>query len=133
MVVERRAPEYGQAMADQAGLSIGAIQAKQAALSKQHGAAAEADRIFTEALVSAHAATVEGRRRLDAIAAEIDRAVENQALMAVDTPLGAREFQKFLIAKQREIIAVVAHAHELDGAKKAALEEVLPRYTASAG
>lgn len=133
MVVEREAREYGQAMAEQAGLSIDAIQEKQAALSKRHGAAADADRVLAEALVSAHAATVEGVRRLDAIAAEIDRAVEDQAAIGVDTPTGAREFQKFLIAKQREIIAVVGHARELDGAKKAVLEKLLPHYTASAG
>ncbi|MGH3532872.1 MAG: DUF4226 domain-containing protein [Mycobacterium sp.] len=120
-------------MAEQAGLSIDAIQEKQAALSKRHGAAADADRVLAEALVSAHAATVEGVRRLDAIAAEIDRAVEDQAAIGVDTPTGAREFQKFLIAKQREIIAVVGHARELDGAKKAVLEKLLPHYTASAG
>jgi len=70
MVVERRTGEYGQAMAEQAGLSIGAIGEKQAALSKQHVAAAEADRALAEALASAHAATLEGVRRLDAIAAE---------------------------------------------------------------
>ncbi|MGH3577932.1 MAG: DUF4226 domain-containing protein [Mycobacterium sp.] len=120
-------------MAEQAGLSIDAIQEKQAALSKRHGAAADADRVLAEALVSAHAATVEGVRRLDAIAAEIDRAVADQAAIGVDTPTGAREFQKFLIAKQREIIAVVGHARELDGAKKAVLEKLLPHYTASAG
>jgi hypothetical protein len=133
MVVERRAGEYGQAMAEQAGLSIGAIGEKQAALSKQHVAAAEADRALAEALASAHAATLEGVRRLDAIAAEIDSAVKNQAALGLDTAMGAREFQKFLIAKQREILAVVAHAYELDGAKAATLEKLRQHYTGSAG
>ena len=36
--------------------------------------------------------------------------------------MGAREFQRFLVAKQREIAAVVADAHELDRAKAAVLE-----------
>jgi hypothetical protein len=132
MVVERRTGEYGQAMAEQDGLSIGAIGEKQAALSKQHVAAAEADRALAEALASAHAATLEGVRRLDAIAAEIDSAVKNQAALGLDTAMGAREFQKFLIAKQREILAVVVHAHELDGAKAASLEKLRQHYTGSA-
>jgi Domain of unknown function (DUF4226) len=133
MVVERSAREYGQAMADQAGQSIGAIGDAQAALSRQHAVAAEADLALTEALASAHAATVDGIRRLDAIAADIDLAVANQAAIGLDTAMGAREFQKFLITKQREILAVVSDAHELDAAKKALLEKLTAHYSASAG
>jgi hypothetical protein len=47
--------------------------------------------------------------------------------------MGAREFQKFLIAKQREILAVVSDAYELDAAKKALLEKLTAHYSASAG
>jgi len=120
-------------MADQAGQSIDAIGDAQAALSRQHAAAAEADLALTEALASAHAATVDGIRRLDAIAADIDLAVANQAAIGLDTAMGAREFQKFLITKQREILAVVSDAHELDAAKKALLEKLTAHYSASAG
>jgi hypothetical protein len=120
-------------MAEQAGQSIGAVGEGQAALSRQHAAAADADRALAQALASAHAATVDGARRLDAIAAEIDRAVANQHAIGLDTAMGAREFQKFLIAKQREILAVVSDARELDAAKKALLEELTVHYTASAG
>jgi hypothetical protein len=133
MVVERGTPEYVQAMAEQAGRSIGAIGESQAALTRQHTAAAEADRALAEALAGAHAATVEGVRRLDAIAAEIDHAVANQTAIGLDTAIGAREFQKFLIGKQREILAVVSDAHELDVAKKAVLEKLTAHYTASTG
>jgi hypothetical protein len=117
-------------MAEQAGRSIDAIGEGQAALARQHAAAAEADRALAEALTSAHAATVEGVRRLDAIAAEIDHAVANQAAIGLDTAMGAREFQKFLIGKQREIMAVVSDAHELDVAKRAVLEKLTAHYTA---
>jgi len=133
MVVEHRGREYGQAMAEQVGKSIGAIGERQAALARQHAAAADADRVLAEALASAHAATVEGVRRLDAIAAEIDRAVANQTAIGLDTSMGAREFQRFLIAKQREILAVVADAQELDTAKKALLEKLTAHYTTSTG
>lgn len=120
-------------MAEQAGRSIEAIGEGQAALARQHAAAAEADRALADALASAHAATVEGLRRLDAIAAEIDHAVANQTAMGLDTAMGAREFQKFLVGKQREILAVVSDAHELDVAKKAVLEKLTTHYTTSAG
>ncbi len=56
-----------------------------------------------------------------------------QADPAVDTPMGAREFQKFLVAKQREIAAVVAHAHELDRAKSAVLQSLRAQYTLPPG
>jgi hypothetical protein len=130
MVVHRRAGEYGHAMAEQAGLSIGAIRDKQAELSRQLEAAAGADRDLVEALTGAHAATLDGVRRLDAIAAEIDRAVENQAAIGLDTTMGAGEFGKFLVAKQREILAVVSDARELDAAKAAVLQRLRQHYSA---
>jgi Domain of unknown function (DUF4226) len=116
-------------MSEQAGPSVAVIQARQSELASQHSTVAEADRVLTEVLASAHAAIRESIRRLDAIADEIDRAAPAQANLAVDTPMGAREFQKFLVAKQREIAAVVADAHELDRAKKAVLESLRARYT----
>ena len=96
-------------------------------------AAADADRALAEALASAHAATVDGVRRLEAIAAEIDRAVANQAAIGLDTAMGAREFQKFLIAKQREISGGGVRCPRARDAKKAVLEKLAAHYTASAG
>jgi len=120
-------------MSEQAGLSVAAIQIRQAALVSRRGTVAEADRVLAELLASAHAVIRESISRLDAIAAEIDRAVPDHADQGVDTPLGAREFQRFLIAKQREIAAVIARAHELDRAKAAAVESLRAQYAGSAG
>src|ERR1700758_1482292 len=111
-------------MSEQTGPSLGAIQARQSALVNQHGTAAEADRVLAEVLASAHAATRESVRRLDAIGEEIDRAAADRTDLAVDTPIGAREFQRFLVAKQREIAAVVTDAHELDRVKRAELDRL---------
>lgn len=127
------AGEQGQGMAEQAGGSVEAIAARQSALSARHAASAEADRALAEALASAHAATVEGIARLDAIAAEIAGAVTNQAALALDTATGAREFQKFLIAKQQEISAVVSQARDIDDATRAALDKLREHYTAPGG
>ena len=125
--------EHGPGIPEQAGRSIAAIGEQQAAASTRHVAAADADRALVQALADAHAATVEAVGRLDEIAAEIDSAVANQAALGLDTALGAREFQKFLIAKQREISTVVSNAREVDSAKKAALETLREHYTGSAG
>ena|SRR5208283_4158726 len=120
-------------MSEQAGPSVAAMQAQQSALASQHGTAADADRVLAEVLASAHAAVRESIRRLDAIAEQIDRAALHRADLAVDTPMGAREFQKFLVAKQREITAVVADARELDRAKKAVLDSLRTQYGVNAG
>ena len=115
-------------MSEQPGPSMAALRGRQSQLAAQHGAASDADRILTEVLAAAHAAMRESVRRLDAIAEEIDRAVVHQEQLAVDTPLGAREFQRFLAAKQHEIAAVVADARELGRAKKAALDGLREQY-----
>ena len=118
-------------MSEFAGSSLAAIRARQAAIAALHGGVADADRVLVEALADAHAVMRDSISRLDAIAAEIDRVASGQPDPAVDTPMGAREFQKFLVAKQREIAAVVAHAHELDRAKSAVLQSLRARYTRS--
>jgi hypothetical protein len=118
-------------MSEQSRSSLAAIQERQAALGRQHTAAAEADRVLTDALASAHVVIREGVSRLDAIAAEIDQAVQNQALLAVDTPMGACEFQKYLVAKQHQVAAVVASARELDRTKKAVLQSLRAQYAVS--
>jgi hypothetical protein len=74
----------------------------------------------------------ESVRRLDAIAAEIEDAMADPAEIPFDTPMGLRELQRFLVAKQREIASVVAHAHELDHAKATVLQALRERYTVPA-
>jgi hypothetical protein len=116
-------------MAEQTGPSVGAMAAQRAALASRRDAAADTDRVLTEVLATAHAAMRESVGRLATIEGDIERAVSKQS--AVDTPLGAREFQRFLVAKQREIAAVVAHAHELARAKSVVLEGLREQYAAS--
>ena len=124
--------EKVEPMSEQAGPSIAAIQARQSALASKHSTAADADRALAEVLASAHAATRESIRRLDAIAEEIDRAATVRADLAVDTPMGASEFHKFLVDKQREIATVVADARELDRAKRVVLDGLRAQYSVPA-
>lgn len=120
-------------MSEQAGPSVGAIKARQSALASQHSTVANADRVLAEVLASAHGATRESIRRLDAIAEQIDRAATERADLAVDTPMGAREFHRFLADKQREIATVVADARELGRAKRAVLDGLRAQYAVPAG
>ena len=85
-------------MSEQTGPSVIAMQARQSALATRHGTVVDADGVLSEVLASAHATIRESVRRLDAIADEIDSAVLHQSELAVDTPMGAREFHKFLLA-----------------------------------
>jgi type IV pilus biogenesis protein CpaD/CtpE len=120
-------------MTSNEAMSVGAIRSRQSALATQHGAAADADRVLADVLASAHAATRESVRRLDAIAEELDRAATGRSELAVDTPIGAREFRKFLVAKQREIAAIVADARDLSRAKRAVLDGLRAQYAPPAG
>lgn len=122
-----------ESMPEQAGPSLGAIQARQSALAGRHGTASDADHVLAEVLASAHAATRESVRRLDAIAEEIDRAALQRGDLATDTPMGARELHRFLVDKQREIARVVSDARELGRAKRAVLEGLRAQYAFPAG
>ncbi|CAN5375621.1 hypothetical protein BH09ACT8_BH09ACT8_05750 [soil metagenome] len=118
-------------MVDQAGHSATAMAATSSALAAQHADVNEADRALAEVLVGAHAATVEGLRRLDAIETAIESALAEQDLLALDTPAGAHEFHRFLLAKHREIIDIVAQTAADGDAKAAALQGLLGRYPAT--
>lgn len=113
-------------MSEQGGASVAAIQQRQAALARRHGAIAEADRVLAAALASAHQVMRDSVRRLDAISAEIEQALPGQP---VDTPMGAREFERFLAAKQREIAEVVTEAREVSRSKSAVLHRLRDTYS----
>ena len=120
-------------MTEQPGASLEAVEARRSALASQHGMASEADRVLNEVLTSAHKAALESVRRLDSITEQIDHATVNQADLALDTPMGAREFRKFLTAKQREIASIVAEARELGQAKAAVLQSLRAQYGVDSG
>lgn len=101
-------------MVDHSGPGAGALAAARTELTLRHAGAADADRILAEIICGAHAATVQGIDRLGAIAADIADAA--QGGYPTDTALAAREFQRYLVAKQREVHAVIAEAHRLDDA-----------------
>lgn len=100
----------------QQGLAAQAMKTAEAALAQQLSATAEFDRQIIEALRHAQKTTLEGRRQLENLEAEIVGAAQAWDL---STAAGAREFQRFLIAKLGQIIRVVEDANEDDASKQA--------------
>jgi phage-related tail protein len=110
-----------------------ALQAGLSGLAQRQTALAEADRRLTDTVASAHTVAIRALNRLDRIEAEIESAVSTHRTVASDAPAGARELQRFLIAKQREIIAVVTEATEQAATKTAVLQELIDAYRQRGG
>lgn len=115
-------------MAEQSGQSIDAMQSRSAALSGRRVDIAEADNLLAAAVSSAHAISVGALAALDRIEADIETAVADPSTFALDTTAGARALQRFLLAKHREIIAVVTDAQAEAAAKTAAVQELQSSY-----
>jgi hypothetical protein len=120
-------------MAEQSGRSVAALQARLTELANRHGAIAEADRRLAEAVSTAHGAAVRALAALDRIETEIESVVAARDALALDVPSGARELQRFLIDKQREIITVVQHARECAASKAVSLQEISSTYSTTDG
>jgi hypothetical protein len=89
---------------------------------------AEADRTLSEAVLNAYSNTVAGKQKLSSLQQSIEDAVNRQT--SLDTPMGAREFQKFLLSKQKEIIDVVNSADLDDKSKREILAGLSALYGA---
>ncbi|MEO8815556.1 MAG: DUF4226 domain-containing protein [Mycobacterium sp.] len=120
-------------MADELDAHADGAREREALLVQRLATATRVDEAFVATLRDAHRMNMLGRQRLDAIRAEIEQAVANQESSALDTPAGARQFQRFLVDKTRDIHQVVADA-AADSAKKAQLVQSLGgHYTAGFG
>jgi Domain of unknown function (DUF4226) len=102
----------------QQGAAAEAIATAEAALAHQNSANAQLDLQVISAILNAHAKSVEGSAALNTLKQETETAVRTRS--DLDTPAGARDFQRFLIGKLRDIRAVVAGA-SLDETSKSAL------------
>lgn len=111
------------------GRAAEAIRDAESALAHQSSTAAQVDLQVVTAVLNAHAANVTGAAELNRLQREIETAVLSRT--DLDTPAGAREFQRFLIGKLREIRTVVDTAG-LDATSKAALAAALAALYASA-
>ncbi len=102
----------------QEGEAADAIRNAEAALAHQNSATAQVDLQVVTAVLNAHQKNAEGREALNRLQHDIEAAVTTRS--DLDTPAGARDFQRFLIGKLRDIRAVVANA-SLDDTSNSAL------------
>ena len=110
------------------GAAADAIRAAETALAKQKSLTAQVDLQVVTAVLNAHAAHAVGAAALDGLQEEIEAAVVTRT--DLDSPAGAREFQRYLIDKLRDIRTVVETA-DLDATSKAALAAALASLYAS--
>ncbi len=114
-----RPPDTPSAPPDrEQGAAAEAIAHAEAALAQQNTASSQLDMQVIAAILNAHLKSVEGGQALIELQREIEAAV--QARSELDTPAGARDFQRFLIGKLRDIRAIVLGA-SLDDTSKSAL------------
>src|SRR6516225_1853367 len=92
--------------------------AAEAALAHQNSASSQLDMQVISAILNAHEKAVEGRDALTKLQKETETAVLTRS--DLDTPAGARDFQRFLIGKLKDIRAIVLNA-SLDDTSKSAL------------
>ena len=111
------------------GQAAEAIAGAEAALSHQNSASSQLDLQVVSAIMNAHLKTVEGRDELTKLQRETEAAVQSRS--DLDTPVGARDFQRFLIGKLRDIRAVVMNANLDDTSKSALMAAWTSLYDAS--
>jgi len=104
------------------GATAEAIRGAESALARQRSDAAHLDLQVLTAVANAHATAADGLARLAELQHEIETAVASRT--DLDTPAGARELQRFLIGKMRDIRDVVQNA-ALDAASRATLADAL--------
>lgn len=113
-----------------AGAAADAIRAAETALARQNSVTAAVDLQVVTAVLNAHAAHAAGESSLRALQQQIEAAVSTRT--DLDTPAGAREFQRYLIDKLHDIRAVVEEA-DLDDTSKATLAAALASLYATSG
>lgn len=106
-----------------------AIADAEVALAHQNSATSQLDLQVVSAILNAHLTTVEGRDALNRLQHEIETAVATRS--DLDTPAGARDFQRLLIGKLRDIREVVATASLDDTSKSALMAAWTSLYNAS--
>ncbi|GAT07601.1 DUF4226 domain-containing protein [Mycolicibacterium novocastrense] len=113
----------------QSGAGIAAAQRREALLAARNATSADADAQLQTLLRGAHETATQYRHRLDAIERAIDEAVARHAGMKL-TPAAAREFQRFLLAKHKDILSVLEDAKQSDAALQSQMAALEATYAA---
>jgi len=112
------------------GSAAEAIRSAETSLAQQNSATAQLDLQIIAAVLNAHSTHSEGRAALDELQRNVEAAVATRT--DLDTPAGARGFQRYLIGKLRDIRTVVETAG-LDATSKASLAAALASLYTAAG
>ncbi len=120
---------FGVATGAPQGEAAKAIADAEAALAHQNSASSQLDLQVVSAILNAHLKTVEGSDALSSLQQETETAVRTRS--DLDTPSGARDFQRFLISKLRDIQVVVANANLDDTSKSTLMAAWTSLYNAS--
>lgn len=113
------------------GEAAEAIAHAEAALAHQNSVSSQLDMQVITAILNAHLNAVEGSEALTKLQQDTEAAVRTRS--DLDTPAGARDFQRFLIGKLRDIRAVVLNASLDDTSKSALMAAWTSLYDASKG
>lgn len=113
------------------GAAADAISNAEAALAQQNSASSQLDLQVISAILNAHLHAVDGGEALTRLQHETEAAVRTRS--DLDTPAGARDFQRFLIGKLRDIREVVLNASLDDTSKSALMAAWTSLYDASKG
>lgn len=112
-------------MAQHSGDAGEAMASARAVLAARDRDLADADAELTAVITGAYAGARDAISRLESIRTEVEAAAAHQD---VQTPLQGREFARFLLDKQHEMIDIVAAAKADAAAKVAALQQLTARY-----
>ncbi len=115
----------------QQGDAADAIRIAEAALAQQDSATSQLDLQMIAAILNAHVKAVEGKEALNELQRDIESAV--RARTELDTATGARDFQRYLVGKLKDIRAVVASGNLDDTSKAALMAALTSLYNASEG
>lgn len=111
------------------GSAAEAIRTAETSLALQNSTSARLDLQVVTAVLNAHTTHAAGRAALDGLQSDIEAAVATRT--DLDTPAGARAFQRYLIGRLRDIKTVVETAG-LDATSKATLAAALASLYAAA-
>ncbi len=118
-------------MALQEGESGLQLASARAALAARDADLADADRRVAEAVAAAHAAATQAIARMDEIRADLDAV---GTARAPESPAEAHELTRLLVAKQREVTALVQDARTVAETNRIVLQHLSERYrTLSSG
>jgi hypothetical protein len=113
----------------QEGDAADAIRSAESALAQQHSSTAQLDLQVVSAILNAHLTAVDGKEALNRLQAEVESVVRTRT--DLDTAAGARDFQRFLLGKLKDIRALIVDASLDDTSKSALMAALTSLYSAS--